>query len=75
MRRGSGRRNGARAQVLGTAGVSPAARARIANSAPTKTVVAAPIASQPTDKIIVSNLPQDVNETQVKVCITCYMGQ
>jgi len=70
IRRGSGRRNAARAQVLGSAGVSPAARARITASAATNgpKVVAstAPAISQPTDKIIVSNLPTDVNETQVK---------
>jgi len=66
VRRGSARRGNARAQVLGTAGVSPAARARIAGNPPAKAVVAAPVGSQPTDKIIVSNLPQDVNETQIK---------
>ncbi|KIM91313.1 hypothetical protein PILCRDRAFT_94281 [Piloderma croceum F 1598] len=68
IRRGSARRN-ARAQVLGSAGVSPVARARIAaaNSANGPKVIAtAPAVSQPTDKIIVSNLPTDVNETQIK---------
>jgi len=69
IRRGSARRNGARAQVLGSAGVSPAARARIAATTATngpKIVASATPISQPTDKIIVSNLPTDVNETQVK---------
>lgn len=66
-RRGRGGRNTARAQVLGTAGVSPAARARInATTTATKAPAAAP-STAPTDKIIVSNLPQDVNETQIKV--------
>jgi len=68
-RRGSGRRGGgaARAQVLGSAGVSPATRARIAASAsaPAKPA-ASPSTTQPSDKIIVSNLPMDVNETQIK---------
>jgi THO complex subunit 4 len=56
---------------MGTAGVSPVARARIAATASangSKVVAAAPAVTQPTDKIIVSNLPTDVNETQVKVC-------
>jgi len=70
IRRGSARRNGARAQVLGSAGVSPAARVRMAattaTNGPKIVASAAPAISQPTDKIIVSNLPTDVNETQVK---------
>ncbi|THU80073.1 hypothetical protein K435DRAFT_874770 [Dendrothele bispora CBS 962.96] len=63
-RRSAGR--GARAQVLGNAGVAP--RSRAAVKAGTKTVVNAPATqqSQVADKIIVSNLPQDVNEQQVK---------
>jgi len=69
IRRGSARRT-ARAQVLGTAGVSPATRARIAASGAPKVVAAAPAVSQPTDKIIVSNLPTDVNETQLRNCST-----
>ncbi len=54
--------NNARVQVLGTTGTSPAAKARIANA--TKTASASP---QPVEKIVVSNLPPDVNEAQVKV--------
>jgi len=67
-RRGSGirRSNSARAQVLGTTGPSPATRARIANNAPASKAAAAVPNTQATDKIIVSNLPTDVNETQVK---------
>jgi THO complex subunit 4 len=57
-----GRRNGARAQVLGTTRTSPAAKARIANT--TKPASTIP---QPVEKIVVSNLPADVNEAQVKV--------
>jgi len=56
------RRISARAQVLGNAGTSPAAKARVANAA--KTASATP---QPVEKIVVSNLPLDVNEAQVKV--------
>ncbi|KZP16906.1 hypothetical protein FIBSPDRAFT_747875, partial [Athelia psychrophila] len=60
------RTNSARAQVMGTAGPSPGARARIANNATATKAAPAPVATQATDKIIVSNLPLDVNETQVK---------
>ena len=56
------RRNGARAQVFGTTGTSPAAKARIANTTKPATTIA-----QPVEKIVVSNLPPDVNEAQVKV--------
>jgi hypothetical protein len=63
-RRGAGRRAGtARAQVLGTAGTPPATKARIA----TTTKGSANISPQPVEKIVVSNLPSDVNEAQVKV--------
>jgi len=55
----------ARAQVLGNAGVSPAARQRAKAVKPTQAQPAAP-QQQPADKIMVSNLPQDVNEQQVK---------
>ena len=67
-RRGGARR-GARTQILGSAPViSPAARARArtrtrAGAVPPVTAAQA----SPTDKIIVSNLPQDVNEVQIKV--------
>ena len=66
IRRGRSGRNSARAQVLGSAGVGPAARARINATTATKASAAAPTTA-PTDKIIVSNLPQDVNEAQIKV--------
>ena len=58
-RRTPRRRTGARAQVLGAPAVSPTTRARAAAAATT---------SNPADKIIVSNLPADVNEVQIKVC-------
>jgi THO complex subunit 4 len=62
-RRGAARRgNSARAQVLGIAGTPPAAKARLAI-----TPKAASTATQPVEKIVVSNLPDDVNEAQVKV--------
>ncbi|EPQ52328.1 RNA-binding domain-containing protein [Gloeophyllum trabeum ATCC 11539] len=61
IRRGSSRRGGpgGRAQILGNGPVSPSARARYAGAVP---VAGAP----PADKIIVSNLPLDVNEAQIK---------
>ncbi|KAI6029583.1 hypothetical protein BKA83DRAFT_4220673 [Pisolithus microcarpus] len=58
------RRPSAKAQLLGNT-TSPATRVAAANAAGTK--VAAPATSaQPADKIIVSNLPSDVNEVQIK---------
>ncbi|KAJ7078081.1 hypothetical protein C8R44DRAFT_825625 [Mycena epipterygia] len=61
--RRSSNRGKARAQVLGNPGLSPATRARAkATPAPKP---AAPT-STPAEKIIVSNLPPDVNEAQVK---------
>ncbi|KAJ7927459.1 hypothetical protein B0H13DRAFT_1970453 [Mycena leptocephala] len=63
-RRTNSHRGKARAQVLGTPGLSPAARARAKAVIPVK-AAAAPT-STPAEKIIVSNLPQDVNEAQVK---------
>ncbi|KAJ7104503.1 hypothetical protein B0H15DRAFT_810343 [Mycena belliarum] len=62
-RRTNSNRGKARAQVLGNTGPSPATRARA------KAVIAAKPAaptSTPAEKIIVSNLPPDVNEAQVK---------
>ena len=44
-----------------------AARAAAQNAAAAKVVAAATPVSQPADKIIVSNLPADVNEVQIKV--------
>ncbi|CAK5274811.1 unnamed protein product, partial [Mycena citricolor] len=69
-RRGSNRGK-ARAQVLGNTGLSPAAKARKAATAPAKAKGPAPAAAAaatttPSEKIIVSNLPPDVNESQVK---------
>ncbi|KAH8996346.1 hypothetical protein EDB92DRAFT_1843399 [Lactarius akahatsu] len=70
-RRGAGRRgNTARAQVLGTAGTPPAVKARLANT--TKGATAA--SPQPVEKIVVSNLPQDVNEAQVKELFQTTVG-
>lgn len=63
-RRPNHRRGGAKGQVLGTAN-APATRARAAATAAGK--------AAPTNKIIVSNLPPDVNEAQVKVCF-CDIG-
>ena len=58
------RRPSAKAQVLGNA-ANPATRAAAANATAAK--VAATNTAQPAEKIIVSNLPADVNEAQIKV--------
>jgi hypothetical protein len=79
VRRGSARRTSARTQILGAPVASPSTRARQAAAAAAIVAKASPALSQPTDKIIVSNLPQDVNEIQIKVylpllnssCIIC----
>ncbi|KAJ7742687.1 hypothetical protein DFH07DRAFT_964395 [Mycena maculata] len=62
-RRNHSARGKARVQVLGNQGPSPATRARAK-----VTVAGKPAAptSTPAEKIIVSNLPPDVNEAQVK---------
>ncbi|OCH86326.1 hypothetical protein OBBRIDRAFT_838247 [Obba rivulosa] len=68
IRRGTTRRTPAKAAVLGSPTAAPATRARAAaavnggKAAP----AAGATAQQPADKIIVSNLPPDVNELQVK---------
>jgi len=66
-RRGTSRRGAARAEVLGKTGTAPSARARYSNTVPAangaKATTAAPSNA---DKIIVSNLPPDVNEAQIK---------
>ncbi|KAF8239315.1 hypothetical protein L208DRAFT_1237597, partial [Tricholoma matsutake] len=65
--RGVSRRGSARAQILGSGPVvSPAARARA--RARGRAGVAPPVVppQASTDKIMVSNLPQDVNEVQIK---------
>ncbi|KAF7797331.1 hypothetical protein EIP86_008526 [Pleurotus ostreatoroseus] len=70
-RRGSSRRGTGKAQVLGTTN-SPATRARVA--AATNGTKPAPTTSQPADKIIVSNLPTDVNEAQVRELFATTVG-
>ncbi|KAF9500752.1 hypothetical protein BDN71DRAFT_1043400 [Pleurotus eryngii] len=62
-RRGSRRGSSGRAQILGTSGVSPSTRAR---AAPVTKVAAVATQPQVSDRIMVSNLPQDVNEAQIK---------
>jgi len=62
-RRGAGRRSSARTQVLGKPVATPAQRARAAAAPATDTTKAV---TQGSEKIIVSNLPGDVNEAQVK---------
>ncbi|KAL4245674.1 ALYREF mRNA export adapter [Abortiporus biennis] len=63
IRRTSSRRGG-KSQVLGNRGAAPATRARAAPAS--NGAKSAPAPAQPADKIIVSNLPPDVNEAQVK---------
>jgi len=63
IRRTTSRRGSAKQQVLGSP-TAPSTRARAAvNGAKTAATAAT---QQPADKIIVSNLPPDVNEVQVK---------
>ncbi|KAH9973755.1 hypothetical protein BGW80DRAFT_1306178 [Lactifluus volemus] len=66
-KRGATRRTSARTQILGTAVTSPATKARLANA--TK-----PATTQPVEKIVVSNLPPDVNEAQVKELFQTTVG-
>ncbi|KAF7316367.1 RRM domain-containing protein [Mycena indigotica] len=61
-----------RAQILGTAGVSPVTKARAKAAVAAKTA-AAP-AQTTAEKIIVSNLPSDVNESQVKELFQTTVG-
>lgn len=61
-----GRRGSAKSQVLGNP-ANAATRAAAQSVAAAKVVAAATPASQSADKIIVSNLPADVNEVQIKV--------
>jgi len=63
QRRGAGRRTSARTQVLGKPAVTPVQRARAAAVPATD---ATKVVTQGSEKIIVSNLPGDVNEAQVK---------
>ncbi|KAF5379028.1 hypothetical protein D9615_006019 [Tricholomella constricta] len=72
-RRGTVRRGAVRAQLLGNPVVSPATRARA--NAPTNGVAkAVAVQPSPADKIIVSNLPIDVNEAQIKELFTQTVG-
>ncbi|KAI0716841.1 hypothetical protein C8Q76DRAFT_616866 [Earliella scabrosa] len=66
IRRSNPRRNSGKAQVLGTPATAPATRARAVPASNGAKTVPAATAAQPADKIIVSNLPPDVNEMQVK---------
>ncbi|EMD35399.1 hypothetical protein CERSUDRAFT_116173 [Gelatoporia subvermispora B] len=67
VRRGAPRRAGAKAAVLGSPTAAPATRARaVATVAGGKAAPVTAAQQQPADKIIVSNLPLDVNELQVK---------
>ncbi|KIM46690.1 hypothetical protein M413DRAFT_23060 [Hebeloma cylindrosporum] len=68
-RRGSARRGSVRSQVLGKTPAGPIHRARAA-AAP----VAEPKATQSSEKIIVSNLPGDVNEAQLKDLFSTTVG-
>ena len=67
IRKSNPRRNSGKAQVLGTTNTAPATRARAVPASNGAKVVPAANTQQPADKIIVSNLPTDVNEVQVKV--------
>ncbi|KAJ8473647.1 hypothetical protein ONZ51_g7732 [Trametes cubensis] len=66
IRRSNPRRNSGKAQVLGTPNTAPATRARAVPASNGAKTVPATATQQPADKIIVSNLPPDVNELQVK---------
>ncbi|KZT69177.1 hypothetical protein DAEQUDRAFT_670004 [Daedalea quercina L-15889] len=61
IRRSTSRRGGAKAAMLGSP-TNPTTRARAAANI----AKATPTSQQPADKIIVSNLPTDVNEAQIK---------
>ncbi|KAL6306316.1 hypothetical protein BKA93DRAFT_152101 [Sparassis latifolia] len=78
IRRSSSRRiNTGKSQILGSPASAPVTRARAAAAAATngaKGATAAPTAQQPADKIIVSNLPPDVNEAQVKELFHTMIG-
>ncbi|PIL23256.1 hypothetical protein GSI_14566 [Ganoderma sinense ZZ0214-1] len=72
--RRSTRRNSGKAQVLGTSNPSPATRARAVPASNGAKSVAPAASQQPADKIIVSNLPPDVNEMQVKELFHATVG-
>lgn len=66
-RKTSSRRGVGRTEVLGKKEPVPSARARYTTNTPgTGKTTPAPV--QGGEKIIVSNLPTDVNEAQIKVC-------
>jgi len=71
-RRGPPRRGSARAQTLGKPLPAPATRARVASTGVKAAVVAS--AASATEKIIVSGLPVDVNETQIKELFATTVG-
>jgi len=66
IRRTSSRRNTGKAQVLGSPPRNPATRVRAAATVAAKAAPTTTASQQPADKIIVSNLPPDVNEVQIK---------
>lgn len=66
-RRTGGRRGVGRAEAPGKKDPVVSARARYTTTTP-GTGKPTPAPTQPAEKIIVSNLPTDVNETQIKVC-------
>ena len=66
-RKTSSRRGVGRVEALGRKDPVVSARARYTTSTP-GTGKTSPAPGQTAEKIIVSNLPTDVNETQIKVC-------
>ena len=66
-RKTSSRRGVARAEAVGRKDPAPSARTRYTTTVP-GTGKPTPASAQATEKIIVSNLPMDVNEAQIKVC-------
>jgi len=75
VRRGATRRGSARAAVLGKPVSSPASRARATATATVAAAGGRPgVTAGPADKIIVSNLPPDVNETQIKELFSSTVG-
>jgi len=73
IRRNSSRRGSAKAQVLGKAN-TPATRARAAPAANGSKTATTTAPTQMVDKIMVSNLPIDVNEAQVKELFSTTVG-
>ena len=66
-RKTTSRRGVGRAETLGRKDPAPSVRARYTTTVP-GTGKPTPAPAQATEKIIVSNLPTDVNEAQIKVC-------